>query len=203
VDHVNGAHDGHAGRQWPGRMLAASPWWERHGYRVVRALVLLCIAGLASLAYFTSRGSGQAPPLGVSAPRAVTPTPVRAGVRIATVDPYSEIVYVVSFEQQAVDLTGWRIVAANRERPLVYYFPPGVRIAPGGVLRVHTYRGTDTETDLYWGLPDDSDVWAWRGGIALLYDAEGREASRFTYAHGSSTLIIPSPSPSSAPRSVQ
>lgn len=169
----------------------------------MRAVVLLCITGLASLAYFTSLGSGQTAPLRGAAERVATPAPVRAGVRIATVDPYSEIVYVVSFERQAVDLTGWRIVAASRERPLVYYFPPNVQIPPGGVIRVHAYRGVDAEGDLYWGLPEGTDLWVWRGGTALLYDAEGREASRFTYAHGSSVIVLPSPSPGVTPRGVQ
>jgi hypothetical protein len=165
--------------------------------------VLLGIAGLASLAYFTSLGSGQTAPLRGAAKLVVTPTPVRAGVRIATVDPYGEIVYVVSFEPQAVDLTGWRIVAASRERPLVYYFPPNVQIPPGGVIRVHTARGVDGEADLYWGLPEGTDLWVWRSGMALLYDAEGREASRFSYAHGSSSIALPSPLPDVTPRGAQ
>lgn len=201
--HANGSPDRNTDQRWPGRGAAPWPWWERNGYRVVRAVVLLCIAGLASLAYFTSLGSGQTAPLRGAAELVATPTPARAGVRIATVDPYSEIVYVVNFERQAVDLTGWRIVAASRERPLVYYFPPNVQVPPGGVIRVHTYRGVDAEGELYWGLPEGTDLWVWRGGTALLYDADGREASRFTYAHGSSVLVLPSPSPGVTPRGVQ
>lgn len=201
--HANGSPDGQADRRRTDRGAVPWPWWERNGYRVVRAVVLLCIAGLASLAYFTSLGSGQTAPLRGAAELVVTPTPARAGVRIATVDPYSQIVYVVSFERRAVDLTGWRIVAAHRERPLVYYFPPNVQIPPGGVIRVHTYRGVDGEADLYWGLPEGTDLWIWRSGTALLYDADGREASRFSYAHGSSSIVPPSPLPDVTPRGAQ
>ncbi|MER3406156.1 MAG: hypothetical protein C4289_14175, partial [Chloroflexota bacterium] len=57
--HANGSPDGQADRRRTDRGAVPWPWWERNGYRVVRAVVLLCIAGLASLAYFTSLGSGQ------------------------------------------------------------------------------------------------------------------------------------------------
>jgi endonuclease YncB( thermonuclease family) len=49
---------------------------------------------------------------------------------------------------QTLNLTGWKL----RDTSLyVYNFPAGTTLAPGKTLKVHTGRGTNTTSSLYWG----------------------------------------------------
>jgi len=72
-----------------------------------------------------------------------------------------------------VDLAGWTI---RDEAGHLYTFP-ALTLFEGGAVTLHTAAGTDTVTDLYWGLTEP--VWA-SGRQALLSDAGGNLHTRFT-----------------------
>ncbi|MCL4459329.1 MAG: lamin tail domain-containing protein, partial [Chloroflexi bacterium] len=68
----------------------------------------------------------------------------------------------------------WKLSAGPRQ---VYTFPPFI-LPAGSSVKVHTSRGTNTTSDLYWGR---SAVWNNQGDTGVLYDATGREVTRYTY----------------------
>lgn len=72
-----------------------------------------------------------------------------------------------------VDLAGWTI---RDEAGHVYTFP-ALTLFEGGAVTLHTAAGTDTVTDLYWGLTEA--MWA-SGRQILLSDAGGNLHTRFT-----------------------
>lgn len=63
------------------------------------------------------------------------------------------------------DLSGWTLSDAGTNR---YTFPP---FALSGSVRVHSGKGTDTGTELYWGRT--ISVWNNDGDTAILKDASG------------------------------
>jgi hypothetical protein len=170
-------------------------WWEQRGYVVVRSLVVLLIAGLATAAYSSWRAPARPPAARLPGVVAAQSPSAAPRLRITTVDPFADVVHIISLDQEPVDLTGWRIVAAHRDRPTAFYFPPSVSIASGDAMRVFTRRGIDDGADFFWNMADDADVWDWRAGTAILYEPSGREVSRFSYAHGAPAPPEPSVTP--------
>jgi len=67
-----------------------------------------------------------------------------------------------------VDMKGWELKDAIDN---TYTFPDFV-LQPGKKVTVHTGKGVDTETDLYWGSEDG--VWNDGGDIVTLLDATGQ-----------------------------
>jgi LysM repeat protein len=80
---------------------------------------------------------------------------------------------VIANQGGPVDLAGWTI---RDEASHVYTFP-ALTLFEGGAVTLHTAAGSDTVTDLYWGLTEP--VWA-SGRQALLSDAGGNLHTRFT-----------------------
>lgn len=77
-----------------------------------------------------------------------------------------------------VNMTGWHVKDAQDH---TYTFPP-FTLALGAHVRLHTGQGTDTSTDLYWGL--DRAVWQnfWYGGDSVfLYDDGWVPKDQYTY----------------------
>jgi len=72
-----------------------------------------------------------------------------------------------------VDLAGWTL---RDEAGHLYTFP-ALTLFEGGAVALHTGAGSDTVTDLYWGLTEP--IWA-SGRQALLSDAGGNLHTRFT-----------------------
>lgn len=87
-----------------------------------------------------------------------------------------EYVVLVNAGETAVELTGWRL---SDEKDHVYLFPSGFTLAPGATVTVHTGRGTDNQTDLYWG--SDAPVWNNDGDTAFLEDASGGLVDEYPY----------------------
>jgi hypothetical protein len=61
-------------------------------------------------------------------------------------------------------LSGWHLQDAKGAK----YTFPSFELAPGAAVRVHTGRGKDAESDLYWGR--GSSVWCNEGDTVSLYD---------------------------------
>lgn len=75
-----------------------------------------------------------------------------------------------------IDLSGWTV---RDEAGKTYTFPDGVDVAPGESLTLHTGSGTDTESDLYWGM--GSPVWNNAGDTVIVTNSEGTEILRESY----------------------
>lgn len=67
-----------------------------------------------------------------------------------------------------VDMTGWKLKDAIDN---TYTFPDFV-IQPGKTFTVHTGKGENTQTDLYWG--SEEGIWNDGGDIITLLDATGQ-----------------------------
>ena len=66
------------------------------------------------------------------------------------------------------DMTCW---ALYDEQSHAYFFPANFILAGGASVHVWTKSGTDTATELYWGL--DDPVWGNQGDTAYLRDNTG------------------------------
>ena len=102
-------------------------------------------------------------------------------VRIMTIDPDREVVYIVNNESEEIDLSNWRLISRGGKAES-YSFPPGSRLGPASIVLVHTYGGVDWAADLYWNLNILEKVWGERGDTGSLVDAQGRLVSSFSYA---------------------
>jgi LysM repeat protein len=80
---------------------------------------------------------------------------------------------VIANQGGPVDLAGWTL---RDEAGQLYTFP-ALTLFEGGAVTLHTAAGSDTVTDLYWGLT--TPLWA-SGRQALLSDASGNLHTRFT-----------------------
>ncbi len=91
-------------------------------------------------------------------------------------NPNGEWVEIVNEGNRDVDLTGFTL---KDEANHIYTFP-AVTLRAGATIQVHSGRGTDSETHLYWGLVGES-VWNNGGDTAYLRDAQGRLVDRYGY----------------------
>ena len=70
-------------------------------------------------------------------------------------------------------------------QPAQVYTFPAFTLAGGATVTVWVKTGSDTATDLYWGLGDSSVlVWSTNGDTAILQNAQGSEKSRCSYQGG-------------------
>ncbi len=85
----------------------------------------------------------------------------------------------VTFENTGdapLDLSGWQVrEGAGR----TYTVPEGVTLDPGEQVTLHTGSGTDTTTDLYWGL--DGPVWNNGGDTVTVIDSDGITVLEVSY----------------------
>ena len=102
-------------------------------------------------------------------------------VRIMTIDPDREVVYIINNESEEIDLSNWRLISRGGKAEW-YSFPPGSRLGPAASVRVHTYGGVDSAGDLYWNLDTSEKVWGERGDTGSLVDGGGHLVSSFSYA---------------------
>ena len=80
----------------------------------------------------------------------------------------AEWISVVNTGTKAVSLKGWKIVDKSR----TYTFGDVTIAGKGGKVTLHTGKGTNTKTHLYWG--SGNYVWNNTGDAARLSDASGR-----------------------------
>ncbi len=83
-------------------------------------------------------------------------------------------------------MAGWKLESGplGRPRQQVYEFPAKFVLAPGASVRVHSFAGADSATDLYWGQSSSNGgrhYWGKRGDVGVLYNAKGAEVSRLVY----------------------
>lgn len=104
----------------------------------------------------------------------LTPTPLPSDLYIFEVEhsppgPDLDNEYVLIENQGAggQDMTGWTL---RDDQGHAYFFPADFVLSGGASVRVWTGSGTDTTTDLYWGLADP--VWGSQD-TAYLYDDIG------------------------------
>jgi micrococcal nuclease len=72
-----------------------------------------------------------------------------------------------------LSLAGWQIEDGTGHT----YIFPRLSLYEGGGVTLHTTKGLDTATNLYWGLAQP----AWQTGeVLILRDGQGQERARYT-----------------------
>jgi hypothetical protein len=161
-----------------------------------RIVIMLGLAWLASLvcvrALPTLAIQGEDPlthncwlPLVCDAPR--TGPPPYSAVRVSAAcsqfdapgddrDNLSEeYVCLQNYGDQAVQLEGWQI----RDLAGATYIWPVFELPPHGFVRLRTGSGTNTATDVYWGL--NRAVWNNDHDTVFVYDAQGILVDEYVY----------------------
>ncbi len=91
-------------------------------------------------------------------------------------NPNAESVVFENTGQRALELGGWTVTDAAGH---IYIFPTGFVLKPGERVRLHTGRGPDSRTDLYWGVT--SAIWNNGGDAIVVRNAEGKVVVRRSY----------------------
>ena len=104
--------------------------------------------------------------------------PVPSSGRSAERVKEDECICITSRDASAVDMTGWLVKDAVRHE---YTFPQ-FRLQSGASVRLHTARGADSETDVYWGRR--GHIWDDKGDTAYLLDAAGVLIDEYSYGRG-------------------
>lgn len=77
---------------------------------------------------------------------------------------------------EALSLSGWIVETEDEQR---FVFPDRFTLDSGQNVTVHSGRGSDTETDVYWGTT--GEVWDDDGDTITVRTADGREVLREPY----------------------
>jgi UDP-2,3-diacylglucosamine pyrophosphatase LpxH len=96
-------------------------------------------------------------------------------------DVEGEYVVIANPGRTSVNMTGWTLQDLHQHRrraPFAYKFRQ-YTLAAGQTVRVHTGRGQNDSSDLYWGR--NQAVWTNTGDAAVLLDERGREISRYAF----------------------
>jgi hypothetical protein len=90
-------------------------------------------------------------------------------------DPVSQLnqeyVVIRNGSTHRLRLTGWRLHDVPRARAVHTYRFPRFVLRPGKSVRIHTGKGSNTRTDLYWGRSDY--VWGDDSDKATLVNKAG------------------------------
>lgn len=102
-----------------------------------------------------------------------TPTPIpQPDILIidfnASASATNDYVELFNSSSNTVDLTGWWVKADSGER---YDFPSGFTLGGGELVRVRSGSGSNTSSDLYWGL--SYPLWVDLGNCAYVKNADG------------------------------
>ncbi|MDI6100326.1 lamin tail domain-containing protein [Actinoplanes sp. NEAU-A12] len=96
----------------------------------------------------------------------------------------AEWISLVNDGASAVNLSGWKIVDASR----AYTFGNVTIAGRGGKVRLHTGKGTNSSTDLYWG--SGNYVWNNTGDTATLLTRTGRIHDTCTWTQRSGRATV-------------
>jgi Flp pilus assembly pilin Flp len=102
------------------------------------------------------------------------PSSGKSGERITE----DERICFTSKEAYPVDMTGWLVRDAVQHQ---YMFVP-FQLRAGASVTLHTARGADTETDVYWGR--NGNIWDDKGDTAYLLDAALVLIDEYSYGRG-------------------
>jgi hypothetical protein len=110
----------------------------------------------------------------------VYPSDPANGICYKRVEP-DEYVVIKNLSECYQDMSGWTLKNISKQPSPTFKFPESMMV-PGGIIRVYTdeYHLETGGLCFYYGL---GDIWSNdKPDIAVLYDAQGNEVSRKSYA---------------------
>ena len=119
--------------------------------------------------------------------------PVNVKSRGAQSAKGDECICFTSRDMRAADMTGWSVMDAVKHR---YVFPE-FKLAPGASVKVHTGRGANSATDLYWGRR--GVVWNNKGDTVYLHDSAGNLIDEYSYGRFAPPVPTFAPHPTPPP----
>jgi hypothetical protein len=112
--------------------------------------------------------------------------PVPGVVPVGQSKANAEYIVVHNSAAKAKSIRGWFI----REKKLKHTFTfPGFSLCGGCSVKIHSGRGTNTATDLYWGRA--SGTWVDAGDTAILHRASGLIQGSCTYPPSTGGVPVP------------
>ncbi len=93
---------------------------------------------------------------------------------VTAVGLLGESLEIVNSGSSEINLAGWKVADQFGN---VYTFDSITLFGEGAGIQLHTTAGTDSPTDLYWGL--EGPIWQ-SGSEVQIYDAEGNVQTEFT-----------------------
>lgn len=97
-----------------------------------------------------------------------------------------EYVVVKNTGKTTLTLTGYQIRdAANH----TFVFPKGTKIAPGKSLRIHSGKGTNTASKLFW--KQGNFVWNNTGDTLRIYNNKGKLLEKCSYGYVKNRVSAP------------
>lgn len=113
-------------------------------------------------------------------PRAGAP---QSSVLSIKVYPKEEHVVIENNGNTPVSLDGWTLMDelgyVNHTKSHTYHFPPDFTLKAGASVTVHTEKGNNTATDLYWGKRQA--IWNNDHDTAYLCDPKGEVIAKHSY----------------------
>jgi len=110
-----------------------------------------------------------APTVAPTAVRTTATGSVSSSVTVSDLNLKDEWVKIRNTGSSSVSLSGWKMVDDGNKHTYTF---GSFTLSPGSTVVLHTGKGTNTATDLYWG--SGSPIWNNDGDVASLYDASGR-----------------------------
>ncbi len=104
-------------------------------------------------------------------------------MKINKIDKLKEIIEIENDSNKTVDISGWKLLDSekfkhpNPKYRHAFIFPKGTIVKPGKVLRVHTFSGTNTFSDIYQNRK--APIWNNTNDVAILLDENENPASVF------------------------
>ncbi len=134
-------------------------------FLLLNILVSAVVTG--TILYFYDRSHRAASPVSASTPD-LAPAAVKVDIVsvVGAGTASSEIVVIKNNGAESFNLNGWMLKDVDGH---TYTFPP-FTIYPAATVQIHTTSGSDTFSDVYWGLT--ASVWQ-SGESATLYDPQG------------------------------
>lgn len=125
----------------------------------------------------------------------VTTTPQSSAVVISALNLEEEWVKITNNGASQVSLDNWKIQDRTENNIELHNFTFVMfSLNAGATVTVHTFKGTNSSTDLYWGRDESAPVWNNNGDTATLIDSAGNVISTYppTTSGGN---VTPAPTP--------
>lgn len=120
-------------------------------------------------ATWTAAVTTTAPTVAPTAVRTTVTGSVSSSVTVSDLSLKDEWVKIRNTGSSSVSLSGWKMVDDGNKHTYTF---GSFTLSPGSTVTLHTGKGTNAPTDLYWG--SGSPIWNNDGDVASLYDASGR-----------------------------
>jgi len=147
-----------------------------------RFLLMAVAVGLIAVGATLLLGEGEMRSLGYSTDGSIEFVTPFEYAPLADLD--GEVATLRNCGDAPIDLSGWTLAD---ESGAVYTFPEGFTLTAGAQVAVHTGRGEDTASDLYWR--SRVPIWNDKGGRAILTTPDGEIAAAFSYGGCASCSI--------------